>query len=99
MENIIPNSIQIKPIVIDLLKKTEVTQLLWKVISIERDENSSATCRIELFNKEKTMVAETSLDIPKEVLAEWISNEVIDNFVLNELGLEKCQKEIEEETT
>lgn len=84
----IPNSIQIKPTIIDLLKKTEATQLTWKVLSIERDENAPAICLVEFFNSENTPIAETKIEIPSEILSLWDNNKVIDSFVLKEIGLE-----------
>lgn len=86
----VKNAIQVQPIQINALTKDSVFQLTWVVFGISRnDTTSGANSYVQLYDRKAKKVQEMNVHIPAKVLQIWVDDIVIDNHILNFLGLIK----------
>ena len=86
----VKNAIQVQPIQINALTKDSVFQVSWMVFGISRnDTTQGANSYVTLYDRKGKRVQEMNVPIPAKVLQVWIDDIIIDNHILNFLGLIK----------
>lgn len=85
----VKHSIQVQPVVINALAKDTAYQLTWSVFGINRNDTSGANSYVQLYSRTAKKVQEMNVRIPYSVLAVWLEDTVIDNYILTFLGLKK----------
>ena len=84
------NSIQVQPVVVNYLAKDTCYQLTWSVFGINRNDTvSGANSYVQLYSRTGKRVQEMNVQIPAKVLAVWLDDKVIDDYILTFLGLKK----------
>ena len=86
----VKNAILVNPVQINSLTKDSVFQLGWSVFGINRkDTVSGANSYVQLYSRTGKRVQEMNVAIPYSVLAVWLEDVVIDDYILKFLGLTK----------
>lgn len=85
----VKNAIQVKPVVINSLQKDTCFQVSWSVFGISRNDTTGANSYVQLFDRKARKFSEMNIPIPYSVLAVWLEDVVIDNYILAFLGLTK----------
>ena len=87
----IPNAIQIKPLVVNAIKKDTAYQMLWRGIDIQNDTTKSLTTYVQVFDRTGRQVGESNVIVPAEIVRQWMNKGryAIDNFILTFYGLTK----------
>jgi hypothetical protein len=86
----VKNALQVNPVVVNALQKDTCYQLTWSVFSINRnDTTSGANSYVQLYDRKAKKVGELNIPIPYSVLAVWLDDVVIDDYILKFLGLTK----------
>lgn len=88
----VKNAIQVQPVVINSLTKDTVFQATWSVFGLNRNDTvSGANSYVQLYSRTGKRVQEMNVQIPPKVLAVWLDDSVIDDYILTFLGLKKRQ--------
>jgi hypothetical protein len=87
----VKNAIQVKPILLNWITKDSVYQVGWSVFGISRNDTTGANSYVQLFDRKGKRVSEMNVRIPYSVLSVWLDDVVIDNYILQFLGLQKRQ--------
>ena len=88
----VKNAIQVQPVVVNYLAKDTCYQLTWSVFGINRNDTvSGANSYVQLYSRTGKRVQEMNVQIPPKVLAVWLDDAVIDDYILTFLGLKKRQ--------
>lgn len=58
---------------------------------IRQNDTTGANSHVQLFDRKAKKVGELNIPIPYSVLAVWLYDIVIDNYILTFLGLQKLQ--------
>jgi len=87
----IPLAIQIKPLVINAIKKDTAYQVTWRGIDIVNDTSKSLTTYVQVFDRQGKQVGESNVIVPATVVAQWMNKGkyAIDDFILKFYGLSK----------
>lgn len=87
----IPLSIQIKPLVINAIKKDTAYQLTWRGIDIVNDTTKSLTTYVQVFDRQGRQVGESNVIVPATVVRQWMNKGkyAIDDFILTFYRLTK----------
>ena len=86
----VKNAIQVQPVVVNYLTKDTCYQATWTVFGISRNDTASgANSYVQLYDRKGKRVQEMNVQIPAKVLAVWLDDSVIDNYILTFLGLKK----------
>lgn len=85
----VKNAIQVKPVVVNSLKKDTCYQVSWAVFGINRNDTTGANSYVQLFDRVGKKVGEMNVPIPYSVLSVWLDDIVVDNYILTFLGLQK----------
>lgn len=85
----VKHAIQVKPMVVNVLQKDTCYQVSWSVFGINRNDTTGANSYVQLFDRKAKKVGELNIPIPYSVLAVWLEDVVIDNYILSFLGLQK----------
>lgn len=87
----IPNAIQIKPLVINAIKKDTAYQVTWRGIDIVNDTSKSLTTYVQVFDRKGRQVGESNVIVPADIVRQWMNKGkyAIDNFILTFYGLSK----------
>lgn len=86
----VKNAIQVKPVVVNALQKDTCYQLGWSVFGINRkDTTSGANSYVQLYDRKGKRVQEMNVQIPYAILAVWLDDTIIDDYILKFLGLTK----------
>lgn len=87
---VIKNAIQVQPVVVNALSKDTCYQVTWSVFGINRNDTvSGANSYVQLYSRTGKRVQEMNVQIPPKVLAVWLDDKVIDDYILTFLGLKK----------
>lgn len=87
---VIKNALQVQPVVVNSLQKDTCYQLTWSVFGINRnDTTSGANSYVQLYDRKGKRVQEMNVAIPPKVLAVWLDDKVIDDYILTFLGLKR----------
>lgn len=84
-------SIQIQPLVANAIKKDTAYQLIWMVNNVHRNDSLPGIAYVRFFDRKGRQVMNDEITVPASVLAVWLSNTVIDDFILAFYGLNKRQ--------
>lgn len=82
-------AIQIQPLVANAIKKDTAYQMIWMVNNVHRNDSLPAVAYPRFFNRKGQQVMQDEIIIPASVLAVWLSNTVIDDYILSYYGLVK----------
>lgn len=82
-------AIQISPIVVNALKKDTAYQLTWRIDGVHRNDSLPAVSVIQVFNRKGRRIMEDEVTIPASVLAVWLANTVIDDYIMAFYGITK----------
>lgn len=87
----IPLAIQIKPLVINAIKKDTAYQVTWRGIDIVNDTTKSLTTYVQVWDRQGRQVGESNVIVPAEIVRQWMNKGryAIDNFILTFYGLVK----------
>ena len=87
----IPNAIQIKPLVINAIKKDTAYQVTWRGIDIVNDTTKSLTTYVQVFDRQGRQVGESNVIVPATIVRQWMNKGkyAIDDFILTFYGLTK----------
>ena len=85
----VKNAIQVKPIVVNSLQKDTCYQVTWSVFGLNRNDTTGANSYVQLYDRTAKKVGELNVPIPYSVLKIWLHDEIIDDFILSYLGLQK----------
>jgi|GEM_PF-4149371 len=82
-------AIQITPIVVNALKKDTAYQLTWRIDGVHRNDSLPATSQVHVFDRKGRRIMQDEVIIPASVLAVWLANTVIDDYIMAFYGLTK----------
>lgn len=85
----VANAIQVKPVLINALKKDTVYQVGWSVFGLNRNDTTGANSYVSLYDRKGARISEMNIPIPYSVLSKWLDDVVIDDFIITFLGLQK----------
>ena len=85
----VKNAIQVKPVVVNSLKKDTCYQVSWAVFGINRNDTTGANSYVQLYDRVGKKVSELNIPIPYSVLSNWLGDIVIDDYILKFLTLQK----------
>lgn len=86
----VKNAIQVQPVVVNYLAKDTCYQLTWSVFGINRNDTvSGANSYVQLYSRTGKRIQEMNVQIPPKVLAVWLEDKIIDDYILTFLGLKK----------
>jgi hypothetical protein len=85
----VKNAIQVKPVVVNSLKKDTCYQVSWAVFGISRNDTSGANSYVQLYDRVGKKVSEMNIAIPYSVLSKWLDDIIIDDYILKFLTLQK----------
>ncbi len=82
-------AIQIQPLVANAIKKDTAYQLTWMVNNVHRNDSLPGVAYVRFFDRKGKQVLGDEIVVPASVLSVWLSNTVIDDFILQFYGLKK----------
>lgn len=82
-------SIQIQPLVANAIKKDTAYQLIWMVNNVHRNDSLPGIAYVRFFDRKGRQVMNDEITVPASVLAVWLSNTVIDDYILSFYNLLK----------
>lgn len=85
----VKNALLVQPAVINALKKDTCFQITWNAGNISRSDSSTATLYYQLYDRKGRQIYQENLIVPASVVAVWLSNTVIDDYILSFLGLKR----------
>jgi len=85
----VKNAILVQPVVINALVKDTCYQLSWNVFGISRNDTTGSNSYVQLYSRTGKRIQEMNVRIPYSILSVWLDDVVIDNYILQFLGLQK----------
>ena len=85
----VANAIQVKPVLYNALLKDTVYQVSWTVLGIPRHDTSGANSYVQLFDRKAKSIGQMNIQIPNAIITLWTSDNIIDDYILKYLGLQK----------
>ena len=86
---VFPSAIQVHPKEINALTKDTVTQVTWRAFDVSRDTTQGCNTYVQLFDKTAKKVWATNIPIPAPIVRQWVNDTIIDNYILQQLNLNK----------
>ena len=83
-------SIQIQPVVVNVMVRDTAYQLIWSANSLSRDTSLPVPFYVAMYDRKGIKVIDFNVIIPSSVIAQWgTSDTIIDDYILNKYGLKK----------
>lgn len=82
-------AVQIQPLVANAIKKDTAYQMIWMVNNVYRNDSLPGIAYVRFFDRKGRQVMQDEVLVPASVLAVWLSNTVIDDFILSFYSLTK----------
>jgi hypothetical protein len=82
-------AIQIQPIITNAFQKDTAYQATWRCNGLDRDTTASVSFYVALFNREARKVLDFNVIVPPSILKTWVSDTVIDDYILKQYNLKK----------
>ena len=85
----VKSAIQVNPVVVNAILKDTAYQVTWSVFNLTRDSLASANSYVQVFDRKAKKLFDLNITIPASILKVWISDVVIDDYILSQLSLTK----------
>ena len=85
----VKSAILINPTVVNAITKDTAFQVTWSVFNLVRDSTASANSYVQVFDRKAKKLFDLNITIPASILKVWISDVVIDDYILSQLSLTK----------
>lgn len=82
-------SVQIQPLVANAIKKDTAYQVTWMVNNVHRNDSLPGVAYVRFFDRKGKQVMQDEIIVPSSVLSVWLSNTVIDDFIIKFYNLVK----------
>jgi len=82
-------AIQIVPVIVNTMTHDTAYQLTWSAFGVGRDTSLGCNTYVVLHSRTGSQVQSLNVAIPKQVVAAWTTDSVMDNYILTFLGLKK----------
>jgi len=85
----VKSAIQVNPTVVNAILKDTAFQVTWQIFSLTRDSSASANSYVQVFDRKAKKLFDLNITIPASILKVWVSDVVIDDYILSQLSLTK----------
>lgn len=86
----VKGGIQVQPIVINALTKDTAYQLTWTAFDVKGNDTSvGCNTYVVLHSRKGNQIQALNVPIPKQVVNAWVSDAILDNYIIKFLGLKK----------
>lgn len=82
-------SVQIQPLVANAIKKDTAYQMTWMVNNVHRNDSLPGVAYVFFYDRKKKQVMQDEIIVPASVLSVWLSNTVIDDYIISFYNLVK----------
>lgn len=82
-------AIQIQPLVANAIKKDTAYQMTWMVNNVHRNDSLPGYANVRFFDRKGRVVMQDEIVVPASVLAVWLNNTVIDDYIISFYNLVK----------